>query len=52
MPSFITNPFSKYGVKQWVDITLFTGVVFVAYNYGKKMAKFVDTLMPSEEMML
>ena len=39
-------------MKQWVDITLFIGTVYVMYKYGTEISEEVDKMMPNEEQMI
>ena len=49
IPTAVKETLGSITRKQWLDIGIFAGGVYVMYNYGGKIAETVDSNMPSEE---
>ena len=51
VPVVVKDALGGTSRKQWVDITLFVGGIYVMYKFGQTLSDQIDNLMPNEEQM-
>ena len=49
--SFFYKTFGQISAKQYLDISLFCGGVFVLYKHGNTISGALDNIMPNEQKM-